>query len=174
MLQWVERGMPHRRQIFGGLAHRDATLVIAEHQIEEPMDGVFDRPVPTDRPGERARVPVQTPNIEALLHARLPVDLPLGGHHVNALHLRPASLRIHLGAPLPATMMGFLGLMLIVGLAGKSAGVGVCKGGPNGVVQRLLVALGGIDVVGFALHNHLGRLDLASASSNGAFLWLLQ
>lgn len=58
--------MAQHGEVFGPLTHRDATLVLAEHLVEEPLYRVLDPPIPADGCAERTGVTVEAADVEAL------------------------------------------------------------------------------------------------------------
>ena len=78
LAQEVEGEVAQGGQIGGGMAGADAALVLAQGDVEHPVEGVFDAPVAADGAGQFGGVRRQAAQVVAPLAGALATDLAGG------------------------------------------------------------------------------------------------
>ena len=89
LAQEVEGHVTQGGQIGGGVAGAHAALILAQGDIEHPVQGVFDAPVAADGAGQFRGVRRKAAQIVATLARDVVADLALGFDHGHAAQGRP-------------------------------------------------------------------------------------
>ena len=170
---------PQDGHVVGGVAFTEATFVLPEGHIQDPVQGVFNPPVPTDGGQQRLRLRRTAGDEVADFGGHLCILAAEGRHFDQALQIPPGPSRVHvrqdIGVPDDAALPGFDAAMAAVhglvqvpacriGALGRR-GMGQGKGVLHRVLQVPLVPLERQDIVGLLRPQGLGNLCLRAPPS---------